>query len=507
MRFRKTLAVIVATLVASCGGGDDVAGASAGTRDAEGFRVRMQAETLEPGRTQIILSSDVGDYVGGGDTFSYTQVNAAIAVEARDGDLRIRIYGDQIWEGRFALPEPRRIFIRGSYRELEGYYTRPPSAGGLQWTGDGRGCGSVLGSIRINSSEYVGPKLVALDMDFVQHCHGQEPALHGNIRWYASDDSHPPGPVRPVPSSLWSPPADAVPATGSFVYLESDAGDPVGQGVTRLYTSPSSQMNVDAMRGVISVHVNGDQPWSGHFETMGWLSRVFPGFYGELGIPIYPAKGGLRWIGGPTSCNQIWGWFVVDDVSYVDGKLARLDMRFAQHCEAGAPALRGRIRWDRRDAPQTEPMLKAPDRLWKPPTEALPAQGNYAYLESPPGDEIGGGVDAVYAGYVDVLKTERGLLVYADGWYGTFEVMSFLERAERGFYPNARKVPFQVPGYPGMSWSRLGAPCGRLVGWFVIDHISYTPTGVVRALDMRFFQRCEGTQPPLRGAVHWVRPS
>ena len=44
-------------------------------------------------------------------------------------------------------------------------------------------------------------------------------------------------------------------------------------------------------------------------------------------------------------CNVLSGWFMVDSVAFQGDKLASIDLRFAQYCEGGLSALRGRIRW------------------------------------------------------------------------------------------------------------------------------------------------------------------
>ena len=47
------------------------------------------------------------------------------------------------------------------------------------------------------------------------------------------------GPTRP-PKNLWQPPAGATPASGNYVYLQSDAGDYIGAGATITYTQDVS---------------------------------------------------------------------------------------------------------------------------------------------------------------------------------------------------------------------------------------------------------------------------
>jgi hypothetical protein len=41
----------------------------------------------------------------------------------------------------------------------------------------------------------------------------------------------------------------------------------------------------------------------------------------------------------------IRGWFVIDSISYVDGQLKSLDMRFEQRCEGASGVLRGQVHW------------------------------------------------------------------------------------------------------------------------------------------------------------------
>jgi len=58
------------------------------------------------------------------------------------------------------------------------------------------------------------------------------------------------------------------------------------------------------------------------------------------------AKDGLTWYGEARNCNKKTGWFVVDNVTYMRTTLTAIDLRFEQHCEDRAPALRGEIHWN-----------------------------------------------------------------------------------------------------------------------------------------------------------------
>jgi hypothetical protein len=79
------------------------------------------------------------------------------------------------------------------------------------------------------------------------------------------------------------------------------------------------------------------------------LSQLQLGYYPDLRrYPFHnPAKGGLNWSGQGRGCNTLRGWFAVDRVTYTNGILTALDLRFEQRCEGGIPALHGAIHWDR----------------------------------------------------------------------------------------------------------------------------------------------------------------
>ena len=189
--------------------------------------------------------------------------------------------------------------------------------------------------------------LTAIDLRFEQHCEGGSPALHGQVRWIAGDTTAPPGPVLPIPATYWQPAPGATPASGNYIFLQSDVGDYIGAGQTYTYTPGDAQLTVSATGGHLSVRVAGSKVWTGDFQAMSSLSALQPGLYADLQrYPFHnPVKGGLSWSGDGRGCNTLTGWFIVDSVTYASGVLSSVDLRFEQHCEGGTPALRGQIRW------------------------------------------------------------------------------------------------------------------------------------------------------------------
>lgn len=170
-------------------------------------------------------------------------------------------------------------------------------------------------------------------------------AMSANYLWTFQTfaDGSSTGPVNPPPAGLWQPAAGSTPATGNFIYLQSDAGDYIGQGQTYTYTT----FSLDATGGLLTVGVNGVDLWTGNFQTMNTISQLQPGFYpGLTRYPFHdPTVGGLTWHGNGRGCNTLKGWFAVDNVTYVNSVLTAIDLRFEQNCEGGTTALHGTIHW------------------------------------------------------------------------------------------------------------------------------------------------------------------
>jgi hypothetical protein len=216
----------------------------------------------------------------------------------------------------------------------------------MDWGMDWRGLNSLSGWFIVDSVSYVDGVLTAVDLRFEQHDKGKVPGLRGTIHWRADDPTRPPGPENPVPDTLWKPPVGSVPATGNYIYLNSDAGDWIGQGQEYLYTPVNAAMTLTASGGDLQVFVDVPGYWWGRFLTMDTITEFRPGYYSGLeGYPWYnTAKGGMYWDGQGRGV-QASGWFVVDSVTYVDGVLTAIDLRFEQHNNGASPALHGAIHW------------------------------------------------------------------------------------------------------------------------------------------------------------------
>lgn len=156
-----------------------------------------------------------------------------------------------------------------------------------------------------------------------------------------------PGPVNPIPNDLWKPATGATPSSGNYIYLESDTGDKVGQGIIYTYTPANAAVTFTPNGGYLSIVINGASNWMGEFKTKDSLNWIQIGYY--AGLLKYPSHdvlwGGLKWSKNGVSCTKVDGWVAIDDVTYSGTKLSALDMRFEQRCDGSLNALHGKIHW------------------------------------------------------------------------------------------------------------------------------------------------------------------
>ena len=295
--------------------------------------------------TRISLTSDSGDYIGAGKSYSYNNSDALITVTADGGLLEVHIDGDERWSGNFQLPDGYDDIQPGSYGELTRYPFHDPTVGGLSWSGEGRGCNTLDGWFIVEFANYNEQgELQSVKLNFEQHCEGQVAALKGDITWHANDVTLPAGPIDPAPEGLWEPDPDAAPIEGNAVYLSSGMDDFVGLGSNYLYADGVEPLSVTEKDGLITVRIDG---WSGDFKPMDFLDPMEPGYYGDLmRYPFNnPVKGGLSWTGKGRGCNRSNGWFVVDSIQYEAEVLTQVEIRFEQYCDSSTAPLAGYIRW------------------------------------------------------------------------------------------------------------------------------------------------------------------
>jgi len=464
----------------------------------------------------VYFESDPHEYIGQGNTRIFTQANSVLTSEGTAGHAIIKMVGDQTYNAEFAVMSPLTQLAPGYYPNAQVVNGGNPSVGRLHFWGDSRGCSSATGWFVIDNIAFSpGGELLAIDVRFVQHCGGLVPALRGAIHWRSADPTQPVGPQVPPPPGLWTPPANVIPASGNFVYVESDPGDWVGQGVSRVYTPLDSVIemgtgSITTSGNHFEIRVHGDDDWTGNFQAMNTLPDLVPGYYGDLlRFPVHnPTSGGLDWNGNTNGCNELDGWFVVDSVTYAGNALQSIELRFEQHCEHNVAALRGMLRWSADDHRQPLPPAAIPPDLWQPPAGATPASGNYMYLQGKQGSYILGDYTLVYTPLnaqftMTTAGSELTALVTGDTfWNARFKPMVSLDHLQQGFYD----LPFGGSIAKGeFDFGGDGRGCSPTIGWFAVDSVSYSQ-GSLTSIDIRFKQQCILYGQPLEpvyGKIHW----
>jgi hypothetical protein len=129
------------------------------------------------------FASDAGDFIGQGQTYTYTPANATIAVSSSGGRLTVSVDGAQDWVAEFQTMNAITRVQPGYYPDLSRFPLHNPAKGGFDLSGQGRGCNTLSAWVAIDRATYSGNTLTGLEMRFEQHCDGVMPALRGAIRW------------------------------------------------------------------------------------------------------------------------------------------------------------------------------------------------------------------------------------------------------------------------------------------------------------------------------------
>ncbi|HXR90181.1 MAG TPA: hypothetical protein VN750_07860 [Steroidobacteraceae bacterium] len=470
------------------------------------------------GAVSVTLTCDPGFCDTGSQTFSYSPQNSTIRVSAGSNWFAITIDGTQPWpwSGWMQAPTGQTHFQPGNYPQMW-QLIDPASWGSFNWSGENGGFDSGTTSVTINSVTYVGDVMTGIDFNFDHTTITAVGGLHGHVSWNPAGSAVSIVPLDPPPSDLWQPAAGAITATGNYLYLESDTADYVGQGGTYTETPLNSLITVTTTANGAQIEAQGVDQWVGQIQAMANQTQLQDGYYQrvERFQTGNPARGGFSWSGDLRGCNRSISWFVVDDVSYTNGVISALDMRFEQHCELAHDALRGQIHWRASDTTVARGPTAPPPGLWQPAPGATPASGNYVYLYSDAGDYVVAGpagptTEYLYTSPADNISVSTtgpavgpNLTVNVGPpgtWTGQFAGMYSLTQFEPGYY--GPLVTTYDPAIGMLNWSGMGRGCDYITGWLVIDSVSYA-SGALTSFDLRFEQHCQGATPALHGKIHW----
>lgn len=143
---------------------------------------QADAATVQSG--SLTMTSDEGDYVGGGQQYAY-DTNAGDAFRSFSSGQVVSVDlqgadGDH-WNLDFAAPQGETLAV-GTYDGATRHPFQDPADPGLAVYGAGRGCNASTGSFTVTQIAFApGGGLESFDADFVQHCEGAEAALRGHV--------------------------------------------------------------------------------------------------------------------------------------------------------------------------------------------------------------------------------------------------------------------------------------------------------------------------------------
>lgn len=152
-----------------------------------GFLLLCAARAAGLGDSSLTMTSDPGDYIGGGQSYSYTLADGSFFGQS-SGNYSVNIAFStptfsHWWYLDFAAPGGLPLAV-GHYTGATRYPFQNSSAPGLSVYGDGRGCNTLTGRFEVKRIRYgPGSTIESFWATFEQHCEGALPALRGEIRY------------------------------------------------------------------------------------------------------------------------------------------------------------------------------------------------------------------------------------------------------------------------------------------------------------------------------------
>lgn len=195
-QFIASFAVVLAVILSSSAALAQVA-----------FPIEPPIYTPSLGNAFIYVESAAGDYIGQGRTFRLDSIDGEFGVRRRPistgispgvvDTLEVMFLSSERWSLNLRSPKGRRL-RPGYYYGAERAHIASPLKPGLDFSGGGRGCNTLVGVfnvLQLSVNSFNGAARVAID--FEQHCEGSaNPPLRGHVR-INSNVPVVPGPIVP----------------------------------------------------------------------------------------------------------------------------------------------------------------------------------------------------------------------------------------------------------------------------------------------------------------------
>ncbi|MES3025566.1 MAG: hypothetical protein V4857_28650 [Pseudomonadota bacterium] len=480
---------------------------------------------VAPSGNYMYLEGSAGDPISKGQNFLLTD-NLFLSQHGNTIEFQAPSSA-YAWKAKFSAPIPYALIPVGYYGSFTGVAN--PVFGTLDVSTFLTCAVPASGWFTVDSIRYSATngifQIAELELRFEQVCSKGNTPLRGKIHWSAPISgltltNQMPAlatPIKIAPSTLPSGNACQRAMTGivtplgtpgqTFVALDSQLGDYLGQGGSYCYTLANAKLPVSIIDKTINITVAGDDSWNGAFPVTVINGQIQTGSY-QAG----------SWSGNGRGCSNLASKVNVTNATYVNGSLSALDLNFQMRCDASTEELNGVIHWWANDPTGWPgPATTGTENLWKPMPAFIPPAGNYVYLEGTGDDYISLGLAYLYTPAVKPIVFEQlhlnaiGITVgekFSPAWQIYLQGSQALTRIQPGLYKNMTRYPFNNPVTGGLSASGLHRGCNNISGWYMIDKITYSATDQITELDARFEQYClaygASSLTPLHGQIHWV---
>lgn len=408
--------------------------------------------------------------------------NSLFNAQEIDGELIVSINGNEWWKGTFRDADSQRIERVGYYGIYRHYMESDRRYSGFKWEGLTLiECKTYTGWYMIDGIAYSDGVLSLLQLRFEMLCNSPSFPIHGALSWSLSNPQYESKPAIP-PLGLWSP--ANLSKYENILYLESKDEEILGE-IGHVICAIGSQTTVSTVQSTLAIQITcKGNIWQGMFTPMASLSQLEAGYYGDIEVfSAYssPLKGTFRF--SPLNCDRT-GWFAVDSISYSQGVIASVAIRFEENCP-NRPALKGYFNWNFTSlwTPKGFSCTEM-QSLWQPMECFLPQADSYLYIEN-----NGQTLQAIYTTDLAVSLVNSTIIV---------EVSLSTGLVKGSFQPGSL-APGCYDG--GVCW---GENCEKGEGWLVVEKLEGLGERL-SGLEMRFEQRNEGLVQ-WRGALKWVNP-
>ena len=256
---------------------------------------------------------------------TFTLADSLVQPTSTEGSFRVAVSSNESWYLEFAPDEGP--LVCGGWQVVDA--PEPPI---LRVDGLSSGCSPTgPGGFVVDSYDYAGDHFSDIEIRFSRE--GCGTVMRGYLRYDATDPTRPPPPVSAAGFG-WSPPEGATPTTGDFLYVQSSAGDYVGQGATTLYTPANSTFRWTWTPRSLWLRVQGsDTYWDLSAHAPRGHESFMEGWYRDLTrTGSQPALGGIDVSSTHRGCNTVLGQLVIDrfETDLVEGRLE-------QRCDGDPP--------------------------------------------------------------------------------------------------------------------------------------------------------------------------